>query len=568
MDFFIEFALIICIATAISILFKFLKQPLIVGYILTGLVVGPYSLNILNTTEQFETFSQFGIALLLFIVGLSLSPNVIKEVGKIAVLTGAGQVVFTSVIGFVICLLFGFSNKEALYIAVALTFSSTIIVLKLLSDKGDLESLYGKITIGFLIVQDIIASIILIALNSYVVAGQSGSYNFVPLLTNLFFLTIGLFITVKFLLPRLLEFLASSQESLFIFSIAWGLGLASLFQLLGLSLEIGALVAGVLLSLFPFHYEISSKTKPLRDFFLIIFFIFLGTKLNVYDLPEIWISAVLLSIFVLIGNPLIVILLMSRFGYKKRTSFLAGLTVAQISEFSLILIAFGIKVGEIDHKILSLVTLVGFITIALSSYMILYSQYVYPRIKKFLKYLEKKNTLHEISSISSYDVILFGYNRVGFDVVEKFKQMDIRFLVIDHDPESIKLLNQTKIANLYGDAEDGDFLDELPLNQAKMIVSTIPDYDVNYFLITKIKEHNKEALTLVVAHSIQHAFNLYEMGVDYVIMPHFLGGEYASNLIFDNRFNSELFGIERDKHISELIRRKKLGHEHPKITRK
>lgn len=568
MDFFIEFSAIIVVATLISIIFKYFKQPLIVGYILTGLLVGPQFFNLLNSAHQFEVFSQFGIAMLLFIVGLSLSPAIIKEVGKIAVYTGVGQVIFTSVIGFVICLLFGFSNKEALYISIALTFSSTIIVLKLLSDKGDLDSLYGKISIGFLIVQDIVASVILIVLNSYALTGSNQISNLYPIFINLVIVIVGLIVTAKFILPRLLAFLANSQESLFIFSMAWGLGIAALFQYLGLSLEIGALIAGVVLSLYPFHYEISSRAKPLRDFFLIIFFIFLGTKLNIYDLPGIWVISVLLSLFVLIGNPLIVVFIMGRLGYKKRTSFMAGLTVAQISEFSLILIAFGIKVGEIEPKILSLVTLVGFITITISSYLIIYSEHIYPYIKKLLKYFEKANSKNEITSIVSYDIILFGYNRVGLDIVQKLLKMNVRFLVIDHDPSSIRLLQQNNIPNLYGDAEDVDFLDELPIVQAKMFISTIPDFEVNALVVNKIKETNKSALILMVAHKIQNAFDLYKMGVDYVIMPHFLGGEYASNLIMQNKFNSELFGIQRDQHISDLLNRKRLGHEHPKLTRK
>ncbi|EKE05461.1 MAG: hypothetical protein ACD_19C00284G0003, partial [uncultured bacterium] len=352
MDIFTEISLVIVIATIVSVLMRVLKQPMLIGYILTGVIVGPAVFGVMQSPESLEVFSQFGIALLLFIVGLNLSPKVIREVGKVATITGLGQVVFTSIIGYLISSILGFDKVESFYIAVALTFSSTIIILKLLSDKGDLDSLYGKVSIGFLLVQDILATLFLVVVSASALGDTFGSIA-IQLIWKSFLLGLLLFLFIKFILPRLSVYFATSQEFLFLFSIGWGFGLASVFHALGLSIEIGALVAGVTLSLFPYHYEISSKMKPLRDFFLILFFVLLGAELGVDNLSGAIIPALIFSAFVLIGNPLIVMTLMGILRFNKKTGFLSGLTVAQISEFSLILVALGYKLGHVDEKVIS-----------------------------------------------------------------------------------------------------------------------------------------------------------------------------------------------------------------------
>jgi len=389
MEIFIELSIIIGITVLITGITKLLKQPLIIGYILTGIIVSPYFLNIVQSAETIKVFSQIGIALLLFIVGLSLSPKVIKEVGKVSLITGIGQIIFTSLIGFFIGRLLGFSVIVSLYIAIALTFSSTIIIMKLLSDKKDLEKLYGKISIGFLLVQDIFVIILLMVISSFSGNLSMNSLSFGSILGGI--LLIGGFVLISiYILPKLSIFFAKSQEFLFLFSIGWGLGLAALFYYMGFSMEIGALVAGIALSMSPFHYEISSKMKPLRDFFIILFFILLGSQMVFGTINELIVPAIIFSLFILIGNPLIVMILMGLLGYKKKTGFQAGLTVAQISEFSLILIALGVSAGHLTNEILSLVTIVGLITISGSTYLILYSDKIYPYLSRYLSVFERE----------------------------------------------------------------------------------------------------------------------------------------------------------------------------------
>jgi len=522
---FVELSIVIIIAVVVSGIMRLLKQPLIIGYILTGIIVSPYFLNIVASTDAIATFAQIGIVLLLFMVGLNLNPRIIKDVGKVSLVTGVGQVIFTSLIGFFIGQLLGFSTIVSIYIAIALTFSSTIIIMKLLSDKGDLETLYGRIAIGFLIVQDLIVIVVLMFISS-IPAG----INFATLALETVFkgggLLVLLFLISVYIFPRLTKAIAKSQEFLLLFSIGWCFAIASLFYYLNFSIEAGALLAGITLSLSPYHYEISSKMKPLRDFFIILFFILLGSQMVFTNISQYVIPIIIFSAFILIGNPLIVMVLMGLLGYTKRNSFLAGLTVAQISEFSLILIALGVKVGHLTNDILSLVTMIGLITIAGSTYMILYANKIYPYLSKYLGIFERKGKKvdeHRYHKDGIYDIMLFGYDRVGYDILESFKKIKKKFLVIDYNPEIITKLAKEGFDCKYGDADDSELLNELNFSKTKMVVSTIHNLDTNLLLINKIRESNKRTIITVVSHQIDEAMKLYDAGATYVLMPHFLG---------------------------------------------
>jgi len=566
MEIIVELSIILGITVLIAGIMKLLKQPLIIGYILTGIIVSPYFLNIVKSTETIAVFSQIGVVFLLFIVGLSLSPRVIKEVGKVSLITGLGQIIFTSLIGFGISKLLGFSTIVSLYIAIALTFSSTIIIMKLLSDKRDLDKLYGKISVGFLLVQDIFVIILLMVISSFTGNIDLHSLSIEIALIGLALIVTFILISI-YVLPNLSKFFAKSQEFLFLFSIGWGLGLATLFYYFGFSMEIGALIAGIALSMSPYHYEISSKMRPLRDFFIILFFILLGSQMVFGNIAELIVPAILFSLFILIGNPLIVMILMGFLGYKKKIGFQAGFTVAQISEFSLILIALGVSTGHLTMEILSLVTIIGVITISGSTYLISYSDKIYPYISKYLSIFERKKLRENVPKLTQYDLILFGYNRIGYDLLKSFRKLKKKFLVVDYNPETILELAKEKVECRYGDVDDEEFLNELNLSKTKMIVSTIPDFEPNLLLVGKIRQVNKKAIIILVSHSIDEANELYKRGATYVILPHFLGGNQASKIINENRLNLDKFLEERKKHIKYLRGKKRLGHEHPKAEK-
>jgi Kef-type K+ transport system membrane component KefB len=555
MEIFVEISSIILLVTGVSLIMRLLKQPLIVGYILTGILVGPYALDLIQSKENIEFLSKLGITMLLFIVGLGLNPKVLRETGKISLITGLGQVIFTSAIGYIICRLLGIDNVSSIYVSIALTFSSTIIILKLLTDKGDVDTLYGKIAIGFLLVQDLIATIILIALSSLANSEGISPASIVGLLV-LKGVAVGIVLTLiaHKILPKVLSFIASTQELLFLFSITWGMIIASIFFELGFSIEIGALVAGAMFSSTPYASEIGSRMKPLRDFLLLLFFVLLGSQMVLDTLPQILLPSIVLSLFVLIGNPIIVIILMNLLGYKRKTGFMAGLTVAQISEFSLILAALGLSLGHINQEMLSLITLVGLFTISGSTYMILYSDRIYKLTERLIKILEyRKITKEKSISISEPpDIILFGYDRAGSDFVNAVKKLGKSFVVVDHNPRSIDRLKEKDLPYAYGDADDAEFLEDVGLKNAKMIISTIPDNETNKLIVRKLKGSNPKAMSIIISHHVSDAKELYKIGASYVIMPIYLGAHYAAHMIRKHGFDAKSFAQEREKHLEHL----------------
>ncbi|MCC2630771.1 MAG: sodium/hydrogen exchanger [Candidatus Paceibacter sp.] len=558
MNVFIEVSLIVFIATLVSFIMRFMRQPLVVGYIFSGILVGPYALNILHSTEDIEFFSKIGIAILLFIVGLSLNPEVIKDIGKNSLIIGLGQVILTAVVGLYLVFGIGYDMLSSVYIALALTFSSTIIILKLLSDKGELNKLYGRISIGVLLVQDIVATFTLIVISTIGVPQQGDLTNVIIMLVlKGIVVATFLFVVSKKILPKLSSYFATSQELLFLFSIAWGLGLAALFYGLGFSIEIGALIAGVTLSVSPFAYEIGSRMKPLRDFFIILFFILLGSQMALSHLSDLIILAVILSVFVLVAKPLIVFFVMNFLGYRRRTAFMTGLTVAQISEFSLILASLGLTVKHISIDVASLITLVGIITIAGSTYLILYADKLYTRLEHLLKTLEvKRNTKRERTHFSeNYEIIVFGYDRVGNDFVQSAEKLERKYVVVDFNPVSIQIMQSKGIPFKYGDADDVEFLHELEFHQVKLVVSTIPDFKTSMLLIQTYRQVNPSGIILVISDNIDHAEKLYLAGASYVVMPHYLGAHYASQLIAKHGFDVAEFERERNLHLQRLSRR-------------
>ena len=565
-EIFIQISIVILIVLIVSFVMRLLKQPLIIGYIISGIILGPYFLGMLPGIGEIQVFSEFGVAFLLFIVGLHLSPKIVREVGRISLITGIGQIIFTTIIGYFIAILLGYSIVTSLYIAIALTFSSTIIILKLLSDKGDLDNLYGKISIGFLLVQDFIAILVIIIVSSYSTGTGFFSTLGLTLLKGTLLVLILLPASI-YLLPKMQKFFARSQELLFLFAITWGLGLASLFFYAGLSIEVGALIAGVLLSVSPYQLEISSKLRPLRDFFIISFFLLLGAQMVIGNIGEIIIPAIVFSLVIVIGNPLIVMALMGFEGYTRKTSFFAGLTVAQIGEFSLIVIALGAKNNHISTEILSLITLTVLMTIALCTYMILYSNKLYSLFSNKLSVFERKNAKEKIKIGKNVDAVLFGYNRIGFGILNSLKKIKENYLVVDFNPDTISNLKKLNIPSVYGDVDDEALLEELPLKTLKIVISTIPELETNELIIKKIKSQNPKAIVIVRAHSIEDAMSLYNQGADYVLTPHFLGGEYLADMIKEIKTDASAYKKEREKHINMLKKRFERGEEHPFVEK-
>ncbi|MFV1917401.1 MAG: cation:proton antiporter [Patescibacteria group bacterium] len=553
---FSQISILLVVAGVFGLIARFLKQPLLIGYLFAGLFLGFTGL--ITDAEVFSGLGQIGVALLLFLLGLEMNIRELPSIGKVAILTGIGQITFTSIIGFLIASALGFGLLPAIYIAIALTFSSTIIMVKLLSEKKDLGSLYGRIAVGFLLVQDFVAVIILMFLAGLGEGGRSpGEY--VVIVVKAFIL-FGLTWTLsKKVLPNLFERLvAHSQELLFIVSIAWALGVASFVAgPLGFTLEIGGFLAGLALSNMPEHLQIAARTRSLRDFFLTIFFLLLGTQLLVPGaiiglLP----SAVLLSAFVLIGNPIIVLIIMGFLGYKKRTSFLAGLTVAQISEFSFILMAMGQGLGHLDSSDTTLVILVGVITMTVSTYLILEADRIYLKIKKYLGVFERKKTKEAAFIMPrnlSGHVVLVGAHRSGKTLSAYFQRKNTDFLVVDFNPKVFDRLTAAKIPVIFGDINDVEIMEAASLDKARTVISTISNFTDNLTLLEHLRKIKPRQVSVFTAQSREDAIKLYESGATYVVVPQIVAGDFIRHLFEIPGMGKSRLGKMGKSHFNRLL---------------
>jgi Kef-type K+ transport system membrane component KefB len=530
---FYEFAALLVLAAGVGVVGLALRQPLIVSFIAVGILAGPSVLGVARSSEYIQLFAELGVAVLLFLVGLKLDLKLIRTLGLVSLSTGLGQVIFTSVVGFLICLWLGLDPLTSLYVAVALTFSSTIIVVKLLSDKKEIDALHGQIALGFLIVQDLVVVLAMVALSALGIGAAAEAplrEIALALVSGVALLgVVGLFI--RYAADPLVGWVARAPELLVCFAIGWAALLAALGDYLGLGKEIGGLLAGVALASTQFRESISTRMAPLRDFLLLFFFIGLGARLDLALLDRELLAAVVLSLFVLIGNPLIVLIIMGAMGYRKRTGFLCGLVVAQISEFSLIFMAMGLSIGHVDEAALGLVTLVGLITIGLSTYMITYSHQLYDLMEPLLGPFEREVPHREdaesgVGKWQKFDVLLFGLGRYGLGIARRLRQHGLKVLGVDFNPEVIRSLGGQDIAVIYGDATDPEFIGSLPLGSVRWVVSAVPQHQTGVThdeprvaLIQALRFHGYDGRVAVAAQRIAEVERLRAAGADLVFLP-------------------------------------------------
>lgn len=536
---FVEIAAILGLATLTGIIGQKLRQPLIIMFLATGILSGPSFLGIIHSYEQIELLAHIGIALLLFIVGLKLDLNLIRTTGPVALATGLGQIVFTSLIGFVIAIAMGMSYLSAAYVSVALTFSSTIIIVKLLSDKKEIDSLHGQIALGFLIVQDIAAILALVTLTTLgasVTGDEPGYLSFLMIGAKGVGLLVGVALLMKYVIPYLSQRLAHSLELLTLFAIAWAVLLGAGSELLGFSKEVGAFLAGVSLASTAFRDSIGARLTGLRDFLLLFFFIDLGARLDLTMVGSQLGASLIFSVFVLIGNPLIVLIIMGAMGYRRRTSFLAGLTVAQISEFSLIVAALGLSIGHITEETMGLITLVGVVTIFLSTYMILYSYQLYSFLSSPLKIFERRNPYREaaidtLAEMEAVDVILVGLGNYGSGLMENLLRRKNAVVGIDFDPGALDMWRKRGVSVLYGDMADPEIHEQLPLKKARWVISAVRSKEMNLALTHNLRKDGYTGKVALTATNNQEAAEFEKAGADLVFRPFQDAAEQAADAL-------------------------------------
>jgi Kef-type K+ transport system membrane component KefB len=476
---------ILVAAAALVLVARIIKIPTIVAYILTGLILGP-AVGILAATDDIHLISEVGIVLLLFLVGLELSLDKIRDVGKIAVAAGALQIAVTAAAGYGLGVALGFSAVPAAFIAIALTFSSTVVVIKLLEQKKELHSLHGRIAVGILLVQDLAVIVVLTFLAGF---GSPEEFSLPSLARGLGLAFVGMalllalaLLAARYVLPRAFGWIASSAEALFIWSLCWCFLLVLTAELLGLSPEIGAFLAGVSLAQLPYSHVLRRRVHPLMNFFIAVFFVSLGIEMELEATRSQLIPAAILSAAVLIGKPALLTLILSRFGYPGAVPWRTGLTLAQISEFSFISASVGVSLGMIDDQVLALIGLTGLATMAVSSYMILYDSHILAAARRSgLPLLRNApNVEHDDQNEGLVDhVIVVGMNALGAQIARWLTERGETVLAIDTDPQKLAAL---PCHTLLGNVDYESVLEEAYFSRAKLVVSALQIEDTNNML--------------------------------------------------------------------------------------
>jgi|ETNmetMinimDraft_2_1059921.scaffolds.fasta_scaffold04189_3 Kef-type K+ transport system membrane component KefB len=541
-----EIGAMIIIATVFAYFVKIIKQPLIPAYILTGIILGPLVLGLVSDPELILSLSNIGIAFLIFTAGLEIKLKKLKEVGSVSSIGGILQIVIMFGIGFLVALGLGFTGTAPAYVALVVALSSTMIVVTLLAEKRELNSLHGRIVIGILLMQDIAAIVALTILSS-------------DLTFNSIVWVVGkaiLFAIIALLLSKvanpIFRSAADSRELFLLVSISF-LFLFSIGAFFAeLSIIIGAFFAGVALANSDYKTEILGNITPLREFFAVIFFVALGMQLKLISKEFVLLFFVLLFLVIII-KPVVIMFLVRLFHYKKRTSFFTANALAQTSEFSLIIVTIGLGLGHISEGLFSTLVLLTILTMSLTTYFITYEKKWYSWFSWPLNILDRYRTSKENLEFikdNAKDVIIFGSHRTGSLLLREFKKDDL--LVVDYNPEIIKNLINKKIACVYGDYMHEEILEKVNLRNSKIVVSTIPDFENNLLMVKRAKKINRKLVVIIVASRISEALKLYNAGADYVILPKVISGEAIVDLVKKGKRDKTSLGKMRRGHVKRL----------------
>jgi len=531
-----QIGIIILFAALLALITKLLKQPIVLGYVIAGFLIGPLYFKFITSTDLIQPLADLGVAFLLFIVGLELDINKFKQLGWVIAVTGVLQVLLVTAVSAFIAGIW-LSKIEALYLGLIIAFSSTMIVIKLIEDKNELQTLHGKIVLGILLVQDILVVLALSLLKNIGVSSPIPAV--LSIGKGLGLIIISYFIG-KYIFNFVLKISASIPELLFMVSLAISFVYAYIASLLGFSIAIGAFIAGIALASSPFSIEIIGRVKSLKDFFLVIFFVSLGLQITSLNLGSIFMLLIVSLLLVVLLKPLIIFILLKLFKQSNRTAFSSSFSLAQISEFSLVLASTGIVLGHIHNNLFTLSVIVGAITITITSYLIKYDRNIYSLIFPLMKRIEtspKEFGSEKLDEELNNHIVVIGAHRMASRIIEILKQKHKNFVVVDFNPERVSELRRENITCIYGDYGNVHVLGTLNISKAKIVISTVPNLNDNLRLIKMSKEFNKNIIVIVATHNAFDALLLYKDGADFVIFPEYLSGQKIADYLvhLDNK---------------------------------
>ncbi len=547
---FTQLALVLTLSSFFGFIVHKLKLPLVVAYLLAGVVISTVNLFGSHHIEIFSFLPEIGVAFVLFLIGMELDLREIRSLGIPILCASLGQIIISSLAGFAIAGSLGFTQIESVYLGLGMAFSSTVVVIKLLLEKKDLTSLYGKLSVGILLIEDLVAIGVLMVISLGNSGFHIGLQENLPLLIliakaiGLFVLT---FILSRFVLEKIFDAVARSIELLFLTAVTWCFVFTSLAVLSGFSVVIGAFLAGVALASSPYHLQIQSKIKPLRDFFVTLFFVYLGSQVQLTDISTHALSIVVFTIYALVAKPIIYLLIVGLFGFRKHTIFQTALNLSQISEFSLVVLLVGVNLKLLSPTTLSVMSAVAVLSIILSSVLITYSRKIYPLISPLLPFFELRGKVHYLEAKIHEElddhVIVIGGHRLGAPVIRFLSRKRVPFLVMDFNPHIVEKLRKDGVKVIYGDMGDPEVLENLQIEKAKLIISTASDLSDNELLLVECRRKRVRAKIIVRALDDNHAKALRQLGADFIILPEKVSGDYLADQLKSHWPNINFAGL-------------------------
>ena len=529
----------ICVAAAalLALLSWRFKQPLILAYLLAGVVVGPIGFKWVTDLASIQTVAEIGLILLLFVIGLEIDLKKLAAAGPPMLVTGALQVPICVALGLGYFALLGAhvggGDYSLLYLAACMSLSSTLVVVKLLNDRMELDTLPGRITLGVLVIQDLWAVAML------AVQPNISNPDLLPLAFSLgkgALLVIGGLALSKYVLPYLFRSVAKAPELVLVTALAWCFFLAGVASFIGLSREMGALIAGVSLSTFPYSLDVMAKAISIRDFFVTLFFVALGMQIPI-PTPKVLLLVVGASVFVILSRVIVVpILYVLRLGL--RSSIVPAINLAQVSEFSIVIAFLGVSAHprQIGTDILTVVILTFAVTSVISTYMINASHAIQSPLTRLLKAIGLRDLDAEKAEAAAeegrYPVIFLGFFRDASSIlyefehegdVEESKEFVSKIMVIDFNPHVMHELRRRGVKVVYGDISHADTLHHAGVEHAELVVSSITD-DVlrgtsNLRLLHNVRTHAPKVRVVLTTDHIPQALKFYEAGADFVFIP-------------------------------------------------
>ena len=526
-----DFAIIVVVATVIGLLARQLDQPTIVAYILTGVVLGPVALDIVTEEGLVDVMAELGLGFLLFLLGLKMRFDDIREILTPITNVAIGQTVLQTALAFLVALLLGFGTIEILVIALATVFGATPVIVKVLTDKDEITTLPGKIDVGVLIVQDIYLVVVL-ALFGADQLGDAGEIAMTLAVIFAMMSFIGLFsiASSQYLLPHLFERVADNKDVFLIVAIAWAFLFIAIAEGFDLSVEVGAFLAGLSLAQLPYSKELQDRITPITDFFILVFFASIGLQIEgVESLLAYWQEALIASAVLMVGNFWIMFYLIDREGFGLETSFLGSINMVQVSEFSLVVGALAFQQGYIGADVLGYLTLMALLTMTASTYIILYNHAIYERVEPWFRRFSSGGGIDKELPDYENHAIAIGYDEVTERALPVLDEAYEEIVVIDRDTDRIaELREQGQYEYIFGDFRHKEVRKESNLAQAEFVLSSSAEREVNEALLS---ETDDDTIVFAEAERIEDAYRLYEAGAAYVVMTPHLTAEKLSDYL-------------------------------------